>query len=502
VCTDAHKATLWDELRQSDWKAFQGFVNPTVIREAALWAELKLTSGLLNPLNPLNLVWFAIGAAWFRSKCFADVLGLVLKLLQDGPDWMHSSFANHQRKGRKKAKRQKRHKHDPRGQDPTRLSEEAFVQARKKLPWKFWVGLLMVLTRDFEVAHADRVRWKRFRLLAIDGTTIRLDHWKKLADHFGTSSNGRGRRTTARMVMIQFPQTRIPWRYELTPCKEDERSIAGRMLNELRRDDLLLMDRGFWSFGLFYQIQNRGAFFATRQKAGVNLSKTIKRLGTGDRIVRHTPTDWRKQWKQQGLPESIDLRVIDYQIPGFRKTAVVTNILDPRDVSAQEWVRLATTDESGRVLEPGLYHRRWEIETTFRELKVVQGMEGGLRGRTPETIRYEIAGHVLLYMLTRWLMVEAAAKAGVDPLRLSFKSAREELSDMRETLLHADAERVRRVLLPRLLERIASHRVPPRPGRHYPRPRDTKPKSKGHGRYQKPSKLKRHRATNKTKRRT
>jgi hypothetical protein len=489
VCTDAHKATLWDELRQSDWKAFQRFVNPTVIHEAALWAELKLASGLLNPLNPLNLVWFAIGAAWFRSKCFADVLGLVLKLLQDGPDWMHSSFAEHQRKGRKKAKRQKRHKHDPRGQDPTCLSEEAFVQARKKLPWKFWVGLLMVLTRDFEAAHADRVRWKRFRLLAIDGTTIRLNHWKKLADHFGTSSNGRGRRTTARMVMIQFPQTRVPWRYELTPCKEDERSIAGRLLKELRRDDLLLMDRGFWSFGLFYQIQNRGAFFATRQKAGVNLSKTIKRLGPNDRIVRHTPTDWRKQWKKQELPESIDLRVIDYQIPGFRKTAVVTNILDPRDVSAQEWVRLASTNESGRVLEPGLYHRRWEIETTFREMKVSQRMESSLRGRTPRTIEYEVAGHVLLYLLVRWLIVEAAVKAGMDPLRLSYSGALAKLIEMSPSLLTTTPQRAAAVLVPRLLSRMAKRLVPARRGRHYPRPGETKVRYKGRGHYKIPSKI-------------
>ena len=89
-------------------------------------------------------------------------------------------------------------------------------------------------------------------------------------------------------------------------------------------------------------------------------------------------------------------------------------------------------------------------------------------------------------------MVEAAAKAGLDdPLRLSFKKALEELADLRETLIHANPEKVERVLLPRRLERIASHRVPLRPGRHFPRPRDTKPKAKGKGRYQKPSKLKR-----------
>jgi hypothetical protein len=488
VCTDADKTTVWDELRQSDWKAFQRFLQPDILAEAATGAGLKLGTG---PLHLGNLVLFALGAAWFRTKSFADVLVVVLKLMQDADAWPDAPLATLQRRGRKKAKRQKRTKHDPRGQDPTQLSEEAFVQARRKMPWSFWTALLLILTRNFEAAHGERVRWKQFRLLTLDGTSIALPHWKRLADYFGTATNGRGRRTQARMVMLQLPLVRVPWRYELTPWTEDERSVAKRLLSALQRDDLLLMDRGFWSFGLFYQIQNQGAYFATRQKARV-CWRRIKRLGPGDSIVRHQPRDWRKQWKKQGLPESIDLRVIEYQIPGFRKTAVVTNVLDPQAISAPDWVRMATVDEAGRALEPGLYHRRWEIETTFRELKVTQGMQKSLRSRSPEGIRYEVAGQVLLYLLTRWLMVEAAVKAGIDdPLRLSFKAALEELADMRETLVHASPEHVRRVLLPRLLDRIASHRVPLRPGRHFPRPRDTKPKAKSKGRYQKPSKLKR-----------
>jgi len=488
VCTDADKTTVWDQLSQRDWKAWQRFLHPGVFAEAAAWAGVPQGKG---PLHLANLVVFALAAAWFRSKSFAEVLVLVLKLLRDASDWPNSALAQRQRRGRKRAQRQHRHKHDPRGHDPTRLSEEAFVQARRKMPGSFWVGVLLILTRDFQAAHGQRVRWKQFRLLALDGTTIALPHWRRLAASFGTAKNGRGRRTQARMVMLQFPLVRVPFRYELTPCTEDERRVGQRLLQGLETNDLVLLDRGFWSYGLFWQMQHQQAFFATRQKAGVRWH-TRRRLGRGDRIVRHSPKDWRKQWKQQGLPESIDLRVIDYQIRGFRKTAVVTNVLDPQAITAAEWVQMATVNEAGRVLEPGLYHRRWEIETSFRELKVTQGMEGGLRSRSPEGIHYEVAGHVLLYLLTRWLIVEAADKAGIDdPLRLSFKAALEELADMRETLVHADLDHVRHVLLPRLLERIASHRVPLRPGRHYPRPRDTQPKAKGNERYQKPSKLKR-----------
>ena len=181
--------------------------------------------------------------------------------------------------------------------------------------------------------------------------------------------------------------------------------------------------------------------------------------------------------------------MIAYQIKGFRPSAVVTSVLDPKLISRDEFVRLATVDQAGRVLDAGLYHRRWEIETTLFELKVTHGMDGAFRSRTTEGIAFEVAGHLLLYFLVRRQIVEAALAAGVPPLRLSYKGALEDVQDMRESLLKAGERPARRVLLPRLLEQIGGHVIPFRPGRHYPRPNDTKVKDKGKGKKQLPSKL-------------
>jgi hypothetical protein len=485
MCSDSLQGRVWEQLRQRDLQEFARFLPAPTLLQAARQAGVALGKG---PLHLGNLVWLALASALHGSKSFAEILVLVLKLLRDSPDWSMSELAAAQRQGQRHARAQKRSKHDPRGQDPTRLSEEAFVQARQKMPWSFWVALIALLTDTFEQRHGDRVRWKKFRLLALDGTTIRLDNWPRLTGYFGSARNGRGRaQTQARLVMLQLPLVRVPWRYELTPLAEGERTVAARLLAGLCADDLVLMDRGFWSYGAFWQIQNRQAFFAIRKVAPVQLRR-VRRLDRGDYLVRWQPRDQKKKWK--GLPPSMLLRYIPYQLPGFRPSGVVTNLLDAQVVRREDWIRLAVVDDAGRVVEPGLYHRRWEIETTFRELKVTQGLEGGLRCRTPEGIRYEVAGHVLLYLLVRWLIVDAADKAGLDdPLRLSFKAALEELADMRPSLLLAEAAHVRRVLLPRLLERIASHRVPYRLGRHFARPRDTKPKDKGKGRYQKASKV-------------
>jgi hypothetical protein len=473
---------VWDQLRQKDLRAFNALLPAELVLAAARIAVVPAGTGVLNVIT---MVWLSLASALHRLEDFKTVLDHTIKLIEDGPHYRGSAL---DRARRAAAPTGQRRRHDPRPKDPGSISEEAFTQARQLLPWGFWAVLVILLTERFEAQHGDRVRFKHFRLLTLDGTCLNLDRWKALRDFFGTVSNGKGpRQTQARLVMLQLPLVRLPWRYELTPITAGERTVAARLLGHLRRDDLVLMDRGFFSYGLFWQVIRRQAHFGVRAVAGVKFT-TVQTLADGSRWVDWTPTD--RRWRQQGLPATIRLRVIDYQVKGFRPSTIVTSVLDPDQVSREEWVGMALVDDTGRVLRgPGLYHRRWEIETTYSELKEVQGLERSLRGRTPETIHFEVAGHMLLYLLVRWLMVEAAVRAGEDPLRLSFSGALGELIAMLPALVLAGPERAAQELLPRLLSRMASHFVPLRPGRHYPRPHDTKVKNKGKGKKQIPSKL-------------
>jgi hypothetical protein len=483
--SDAYKTKVQRQLRQWDLKPFATILTTDLIARAARQAGIGLGRGALNVPT---LVWLGLGSALATGRSFADVLGLVLRLIRDTHEGPFPPPPTPAKKGHA---RRARSKHDPHGRDRQALSEEAFVQARRRLPWSFWTALIVLLAERFEADYGPQVRWKHFRLLALDGTCLNLPRWPRLIEFFGLAKGKKNAtaRPQARLVALQLARTRITCGCDVVPVTHSELSVAERLLSGARRDDLVLMDRGFWSYGLFVQIQQQQhACFAIRQKAGVTLT-TRRRLGRNDRLVRYARPK-KAKWRKLGLPEYLDLRVLDYQIHGFRPSAVVTNVLDPTVVTREEWVRLAAVDEAGRVLEPGLYHRRWEIETAFRELKSVQRLGNPFRGRTPETIRFEIISQVLVHMLVHWLIVQAAEEASEpDPLRLSFSHAYELLLEMRETLLHARPGRVAQVLLPRLRQRIAACRVPPRPGRHYPRPHDTKPKNKGRGQYQPASKI-------------
>jgi hypothetical protein len=486
--TDRLRSPVWDQVQSRGVRAFTEFLTPDVFAEAARLAGRRIIS---SPLSLVNLVWLGLACSLDTTKSFAAVLTATFTILDDAPHPPSGRLGResppprpNDRAGRRAVER--RSKHDPRRSDPTKVTEEAFVQARGRMPLDFWVALALVLADRFARDHDAALRWKGFRLLALDGTLVNLPRRQALRDHYGTAKGRRGGRVPqARLVMLQFPTTRVPYRFALGPKRQAEKAMAGPLLESLGKDDLVLMDRGFWSYGLFCRAAERGAFFAVRRIAQARLT-LVRTLGPDDDLVRYAPAD--RKWRKLGLPEAVELRRLVYQVRGFRPTAVVTNVTDPRAISRAEWVGLTTDHEAGRVLDDTLYHRRWQIETTFSELKAVQKMKA-LRGRTPGTIDYEIAGHVLLYLLVRRLMAEAASEHGRDPLRLSFTEALREIHLLAQTMTTASLGRVVEVLRPRLLERIAGHRVPSRPGRRHPRPNDTKVKNDGKGKMRMPSKM-------------
>lgn len=464
---DEHRCDVCSKIRQHDIRAFTRFLTAAVFIETLARSGLRFAR---SPLHLANLVFLGIAAALHPKESFETVLTMTLKLLEDQQQFAQTELGKAKRNGQ--CRKRKGSKHDPHGSDCTKVTDEAFVQARQKMPLEFWLNLIIVLGERFEAEHGKRHYFCGFRVLAMDGTRISVPNWKANRDYFGAAQNKTGfHNVQAHMVMLQFPFTRLPFRYELTALAEGEVTLALRLVQHLRPGDIVLLDAGYWSYGLLHAIAARGAFFAIRVSCKL-VQRTLHLLEPSgkDKLIRWTPKDSRKKWRNLGLPRSIDMRIVEYRVRGFRIQKIATNVLQPEKISRADWTRLTTESvDAGQKLLPGLFHRRWEIETSYHELKVDQGMDRHLRGRTPSTIRYEVAGHVVLYLLTRWLMTEAAVKHGLDPLRLSFLEAQRELDAMRPSLVTATARWAAQVLIPRLLDRIAQHLVPSRPGRHYPR---------------------------------
>lgn len=108
--------------------------------------------------------------------------------------------------------------------------------------------------------------------------------------------------------------------------------------------------------------------------------------------------------------------MIEYTVIGSKskkpeKYRLITTILDHEQAPAEELAEL--------------YQQRWEIETSFDELKThLRGAKIILRSKTPELVRQEFYGFMLTHFAIRGLMHEAALKADLDPDRLSYTQAK------------------------------------------------------------------------------
>jgi len=114
---------------------------------------------------------------------------------------------------------------------------------------------------------------------------------------------------------------------------------------------------------------------------------------------------------EQAKARAITVRVIDYVLP---------NMPD-----AQPHYRLITTlldDKAAPLLELAeLYHRRWEMESIYDELKThLIHNRRVLRSRTPELVRQEFFGWVLMHYTVRWLIHQGTARLRIPHEDLSF----------------------------------------------------------------------------------
>lgn len=122
------------------------------------------------------------------------------------------------------------------------------------------------------------------------------------------------------------------------------------------------------------------------------------------------PSERNRRHKTNG----VTVRVIDCRLEGVPAAEpiyrLVTTILDPETAPAH---KLAA-----------LYHERWEIETALDELKThLRGARIVLRSKTPDLVRQEFYGLMMVYFAIRSLIHEAALKADEDSDRLSFVHA-------------------------------------------------------------------------------
>lgn len=307
------------------------------------------------------------------------------------------------------------------------------TQARKRLGPK-------VLSEVFEqvagpVADAlTRGAWlRRWRLLAIDGFEVDLPDTKGNAAEFGYAGSGANRSAfpKARVVALAECGTHAFLAAALGAYSVGEKTLANRLYQRLRPDELLTADRNFYSFAAWDLATRSGAALLWRAPTGLHLP-IVKVLPDGTYLAvlinptirgarrRAAITETARQIAEgEGGGPELDpteahlVRVVEYDVPdragnGTGELIVLlSTITDPAEARADE---LAAA-----------YHQRWEEETGNDQLKThLRGPGTLLRSRLPELVYQEIWAWLLVHHALSALISRAADATDLDPDRISF----------------------------------------------------------------------------------
>ena len=251
--------------------------------------------------------------------------------------------------------------------------------------------------------------YKGLRLVAFDGSTFELADDPAIEQEFGRPGGRQGQAgyPQARCVVLAECATHVIFGANLGPYASGEWALCQPLLERLTADMLCLADRGFNGFEHWEQARATGAQLLWRCGATRKLP-VEQMLADGSYLSTIRPTG---VGADEARARAITVRVIDYTLP---------NMPD-----SQPHYRLMTTlldDKAAPLLELAeLYHRRWEMESIYDELKThLVNNRRVLRSRTPELVRQEFFGWVLMHYTVRWLLHQGAARYRIPHEDLSF----------------------------------------------------------------------------------
>ena len=259
-------------------------------------------------------------------------------------------------------------------------------------------------------------RWQGLLVCAIDGTSMFVPNSAANAAAFGRQTgrpDAESGYPMLRLLTIVACGTRTIVDAVFGSYRVGETTYAPTLLRCLRPGMLLLADRNFAVTALVEQIASAHADLLIRCKD----TRVLPPIGTlPDRT-------WLARMG------AVTVRVIDARIRvaldgGATRVGhyrLVTTLTDEKRYPADELVRL--------------YHQRWEIETSYLELKST--ILGGrvLRAASPAGITQEVYALLITYQALRTAIADTSlAHPTISPDRLSFTIA---LNTARDQVIHA-----------------------------------------------------------------
>jgi len=286
------------------------------------------------------------------------------------------------------------------------------------------------------------LKWKDYRLCAIDGSQFRLPDEIDIINTFG-EHKGKESQNACSMALSSVCYdvlNNIVLDASINPPHASERELAYQHLLQAQENDLRLYDRGYPAFWLFAAHQKQNSSFCMRVKSNLEkVYRDFKASGKKQTIIMLKPNKKSiTQCVDKNLStQPIRLRLIRVDLKS-EVEILITNILDADIINVSEF--------------KALYHLRWGVEENYKRQKQWLEIEN-FSGKTAHSVKQDFFAKLVTLNLTAITLSASQAIVTTQTskrkrqYKVNFAQALSKMKDNIITLLHHDTWREHLVAL-------------------------------------------------------
>ena len=267
------------------------------------------------------------------------------------------------------------------------IAPSSFCAARTKLD----ASIFRCVNRRMLTAYAPEsgpYRWRGHRLFAVEGTTINLP--RTLVSGGYRTPNADAQYPQGLVSGLYEIRSRLPFDFDLV-SHADARRCARKHLDALEANDVVVYDRGYYSYALLHHHSHTGIHAIFRlQDTSHSVIQDFSASPDADRVVTISPsagshTHIRKQHPDLNIVP-LQMRLLKCERAG-KTVCLGTTLLDRHQrYPIQDFMEV--------------YHSRWGVEELYTVSKRRVGIED-FHATTERGVKQELFAHFVLITMNR-----------------------------------------------------------------------------------------------------
>lgn len=268
----------------------------------------------------------------------------------------------------------------------------AFCKARKKLD----EGIFKRVNSEIlaQAPHRSEHRWMGHRLFAVDGSKLNLP--RDLREYGYPTPSETSHYPQGLLSCLYELKSQLPFDFDLV-SHGNERTCAEQHLRTLQKGDVVVYDRGYYSYLMLHQHHTTGvhAVFRLQQSSGRVIQDFFDGPEADGLVTIHpsatTKTDIRKDHPDfDFLP--LPMRLLKYEVGGTTFVLGTTLTEDSQRYPIREFM--------------DAYHGRWGIEELYKVSKRIIDVED-FHAKSERGVKQEVFAHFALITMSRLFATEA-----------------------------------------------------------------------------------------------